>query len=126
MALLTKPSANNYIITEKISLLNKLFRKCPLDIFTRYINAHYGIKYNVNFTLEDKKYSIPEKLIFYNYYNDYYLMEQIQSEQKNKYKENEEDEEDEFDDIDDSNEDDDLNENEEEEEEYEEDYNYNN
>ena len=117
---------NNYIITEKISLLNKLFRKCPLDIFTRYINAHYGIKYNVNFTLEDKKYSIPEKLIFYNYYNDYYLMEQIQSEQKNKYKENEEDEEDEFDDVNDSNEDDDLNENEEEEEEYEEDYNYNN
>lgn len=104
---------NNYIMNEKISLLNKLFRKCPLDSFSRYINAHFGIKYNLNFIIDNEKYSIPEKLLFFNYYNDYYIMEQIQSEQKNKYKENEE-EDDDFDDND-------IIEEEEEEEEYEED-----
>ena len=90
---------NNYIMNEKIGLLNKLFRKCPLELFTRYINAHIGINYYNEFIIDGKKYYIPEKLLFYNYYNDYFLMEQIQSEHVNKYKENEEDEDD-FDDND--------------------------
>ena len=81
---------------EKISILNKLFRKCNSDIFTKYINAHYGLKYLVEFIVENKKYLIPEKILFYNYFNDYYLMEQIQSEQKN----NKKDDEDEDDDLD--------------------------
>ena len=92
---------NNYNINEKIGLLNKLFRKCPLDLFTRYINAHIGYNYYNEFIINDKKYYIPDKLLFYNYYNDYYLMEQIQSEHSNKYKENEE-EEDDFDENDDN------------------------
>ena len=46
--------------------------------------------------MENKKYLIPEKILFYNYFNDYYLMEQIQSEQKN----NKKDDEDEDDDLD--------------------------
>ena len=85
---------NNLIMNEKISLLNKLFRKCPLESFTRYINAHIGYNYYTEFIMDDKKYFIPDKLLFYNYYNDYYLMEQIQSEHMNKYNENEEEEDD--------------------------------
>ena len=85
---------NNLNMNEKIGLLNKLFRKCPLESFTRYINAHIGFNYYIEFILDNKKYWIPEKLLFYNYYNDYYLMEQIQSEHINKYNENEEDDDD--------------------------------
>ena len=81
-------------LNEKIGLLNKLFRKCPLELFSRYINAHFGIKYYTEFVINENKYCIPEKLLFYNYYNDYYLIDQIQSEHTNKYKENEDDEED--------------------------------
>ena len=92
---------NNYNMNEKIGLLNKLFRKCPLNLFTRYINAHIGYNYYKEFIINEKKYYIPEKLLFYNYYNDYYLMEQIQSEHANKYKENEEeDDDDDYDDND--------------------------
>ena len=89
----------NFIMNEKISILNKLFRKCPLELFVRYINAHIGFKYYSKFTINENKYSIPEKLLFYNYYNDYYLMEKILTEQVTKYKENEEEEEN-FDDND--------------------------
>ena len=85
---------NNLIKNEKISLLNKLFRKCPLESFTRYIKAHIGYNYYTEFIMDNKKYFIPEKLLFYNYYNDYYLMEQIQAEHTNRYNENEEEEED--------------------------------
>ena len=90
---------NNFAMNEKISVLNKIFKKCPLEHFNKYINAHIGVKYYVEFIIDNKKYCIPDKLIFYNYYNVYYLMEQIQSEQKNKYIENDEDEDDNDDDI---------------------------
>ena len=79
-------------VYEKISLLNRLFRKCPIELFTRYINAHFGFHYYNELNIDGQKYFIPEKLLFYNYYNDYYIMETIQSEQKNKYNESEEDE----------------------------------
>ena len=101
---------NNLYINEKIGLLNKLFRKCPIEMFSRYMNAHFGIKYFTEFLIGENKYYIPEKLMFYNYYNDYYLMEQIQSEHHNKYKENEEEEEDyEDNEIIDEEEEDDIN-----------------
>ena len=83
----------NFIMNEKISILNKLFRKCPLELFIRYINAHIGFKYYSKFNINENKYYISEKLLFYNYYNDYYLMEKILTEQVTKYKENEEEEE---------------------------------
>ena len=105
---------NNFNMNEKIGLLNKLFRKCPLELFNRYVNAHFGIKYFTEFIINENKYCIPQKLMFYNYYNNYYLMEQIQSEHINKYKENEEDEED-F-------EENEINDEEEEEDEYDDDY----
>ena len=79
---------------EKFKLLNKIFRKSPEELFIKYINAHIGVNYYTEFNFDNKKYCIPEKLLFYNYYNDYYLMEQIQSENTNKYNENEEDEDD--------------------------------
>ena len=101
---------NNLYINEKIGLLNKLFRKCPIEMFSRYMNAHFGIKYFTEFLIGENKYYIPEKLLFFNYYNDYYLMEQIQSEHHNKYKENEEEEEDyEDNEIIDEEEEDDIN-----------------
>ena len=77
---------------EKISLLNKLFNKCSLELFNKYINAHIGINYYIEFLIDNKKYYIPDKLLFFNYYNDYYLMEQINSEQKNRFYDDEEDE----------------------------------
>ena len=89
---------NIYLQKEKINLLNKIFRKCNGDIFTKYINAHYGFKYFVEFVIDNKKYFIPDKLLFFNYFNDNYLMEKIQSEFKIKYSEKEE--EDEEDDLD--------------------------
>ena len=61
-------------------MLNKIFKKCNLDIFTNYINAHYGLKYFVEFVVDNKKYFIPEKILFYNYFNDYYLSDKIQCE----------------------------------------------
>ena len=91
----TKNNLNNNknsLFYEKISLLNRLFRKCPIELFTRYINAHFGFHYYNELNIDGQKYFIPEKLLFYNYYNDYYIMETIQSEQKNKYNESEEDE----------------------------------
>ena len=90
---------NNDIMNEKIVILNKIFRKSPLELFTKYINAHIGVNYYTEFIFDNnKKYCIPEKLLFYNYYNDYYLMEQIQSEQKCKYSfiEDDDDEENDF------------------------------
>ena len=90
--------SNIYLQKEKINLLNKIFRKCNGDIFTKYINAHYGFKYFVEFVIDNKKYFIPDKLLFFNYFNDNYLMEKIQSEFKIKYSEKEE--EDEEDDLD--------------------------
>ena len=89
--------SNIYFQKEKINLLNKIFRKCNGDIFTKYINAHYGLKYFVEFVMDNKKYFIPDKILFYNYFNDYYLMEKIRSEYKIKYSEFEEDEEDDLD-----------------------------
>ena len=83
---------NNFNINEKIFILKKLFRKCPLALFTRFINAHTRIKYYSEFIINENKYCIPEKLLFFNYYNYYYLMEQILSEHSNKYKENEKEE----------------------------------
>ena len=85
-------NSNNNLMKEKISLLNKIFKKCPLELFNKYINAHIGLKYYIEFFVDNKKYYIPDKLLFYNYYNDYYLMEQIDSEQKHKFYNNEEDE----------------------------------
>ena len=80
---------------EKITMLNKLFRKCNSDIFIKYINAHLGFKYYVKFDIDNKKYYIPDKLVFYNYFNDYCLLEQIQAEQNmyNMDKDGDEDEE---------------------------------
>ena len=69
-----------YLQKEKIKMLNKIFKKCNLDIFTNYINAHYGLKYFVEFVVDNKKYFIPEKILFYNYFNDYYLSDKIQCE----------------------------------------------
>jgi hypothetical protein len=86
--------SNIYLQKEKINLLNKIFRKCNGDIFTKYINAHYGFKYFVEFVIDNKKYFIPDKLLFFNYFNDNYLMEKIQSEFKIKYSEKEEEDED--------------------------------
>ena len=83
---------NNNKMKEKISLLNKLFNKCSLELFNKYINAHIGINYYIEFLIDNKKYYIPDKLLFFNYYNDYYLMEQINSEQKNRFYDDEEDE----------------------------------
>ena len=83
---------NNNKMKEKISLLNKLFNKCSLELFNKYINAHIGINYYIEFLIDNKKYYIPDKLLFFNYYNDYYLMEQINSEQKNRFYDYEEDE----------------------------------
>ena len=83
---------NNNKMKEKISLLNKLFNKCSLGLFNNYINAHIGINYYIEFLIDNKKYYIPDKLLFFNYYNDYYLMEQINSEQKNRFYDDEEDE----------------------------------
>ena len=88
---------NNDIINEKIVILNKIFRKSPLELFTKYINAHIGVNYYTQFVFDNKKYYVAEKLLFYNYYNDYYLMEQIQSEQKCKYSCIEDDDDDEND-----------------------------
>ena len=76
---------NNNKMKEKISLLNKLFNKCSLELFNKYINAHIGINYYIEFLIDNKKYYIPDKLLFFNYYNDYYLMEQINSGQKNRF-----------------------------------------
>ena len=76
----------------KINEINKLFRKCPNELFIRYINAHIRSKYYSEFIISENKYCIPEKLLFFNYYNDYYLMEQIKSENNSKYNENEEEE----------------------------------
>ena len=76
----------------KINEINKLFRKCPKELFIRYINAHIISKYYSEFIISENKYCIPEKLLFFNYYNDYYLMEQIKSENNSKYNENEEEE----------------------------------
>ena len=83
---------NNNKMKEKISLLNKLFNKCSLELFNKYINAHIGINYYIEFLIDNKKYYIPDKLLFFNYYNDYYLMEQKNSEQKNRFYDDEEDE----------------------------------
>ena len=83
---------NNNKMKEKISLLNKLFNKCSLELFNKYINAHIGINYYIEFLIDNKKYYIPDKLLFFNYYNDYYLMEQINSEKKNRFYDDEEDE----------------------------------
>ena len=83
---------HNNKMKEKISLLNKLFNKCSLELFNKYINAHIGINYYIEFLIDNKKYYIPDKLLFFNYYNDYYLMEQINSEQKNRFYDDEEDE----------------------------------
>lgn len=83
---------NNNKMKEKISLLNKLFNKCSLELFNKYINAHIGINYYIEFLIDNKKYYMPDKLLFFNYYNDYYLMEQINSEQKNRFYDDEEDE----------------------------------
>ena len=90
----SKSKNNNNMINEKITILNKIFRKCPIELFTKYINAHFGIKYYVEFIIDNKKYNIPEKLLFYNYYNDYYLIEKIQSELQSRYSGIEEDEDD--------------------------------
>ena len=76
---------NNNKMKEKISLLNKLFNKCSLELFNKYINAHIGINYYIELLIDNKKYYIPDKLLFFNYYNDYYLMEQINSGQKNRF-----------------------------------------
>lgn len=86
---------NNNKMKEKISLLNKLFNKCSLELFNKYINAHIGINYYIEFLIDNKKYYIPDKLLFFNYYNDYYLMEQINSGQKNRFYDDD-DEEDEY------------------------------
>ena len=84
--------SNIYSIFDKLKKqLNKIFKKCNYDIFTKYINAHYGLKYFVEFVVDNKKYFIPDKLLFYNYYNDYYLTDEIQCELI-KYFANEEDE----------------------------------
>ena len=85
-------NSNNNLMKEKISLLNKIFKNCPFELFNKYINAHIGLKYYIEVFIDNKKYYVPDKLLFYNYYNDYYLMEQIDSEQKNKFYNNEEDE----------------------------------
>ena len=88
---------NNDIKNEKIVILNRIFRKCPLELFSKYINAHIGVNYYTEFIFDNKKYNLPEKLIFYNYYNDFYLLEKIQSEQKSKYAGIEDDDDDEND-----------------------------
>ena len=88
---------NNDIKNEKIVILNRIFRKCPLELFSKYINAHIGVNYYTEFIFDNKKYYLPEKLIFYNYYNDFYLLEKIQSEQKSKYAGIEDDDDDEND-----------------------------
>ena len=85
---------NNNLIKEKITLLNKIFRRCNMPIFTKYIKAHLGIKYYIEFLIDGKKYYIPDKLLFHNYYNDNYLVDKIQSEQ-NKNNSDDDDEEDE-------------------------------
>ena len=85
---------------EKITVLNKIFRKCPFELFSKYINAHIGIKYYVEFNFENKTYKIPDRMRFYNYYNDYYLMEKIQSEQKKKFTGIEDDDDDDDDEND--------------------------
>ena len=89
----------NFDVNEKISLLNRLFRKCPIELFTKYINAHITNHYLNKINIDGKKYCIPEKLLFYNYYNNYHIMDKIQSEQKNIYNESEEDEVDDNDSI---------------------------
>ena len=89
----------NFDVNEKISLLNRLFRKCPIESFTKYINAHIINHYFNKINIDGKKYCIPEKLLFYNYYNNYHIMDKIQSEQTNKYNESEEDEVDDNDSI---------------------------
>ena len=80
-----KNNKNNDIMHEKFKLLNKIFRKSPEELFIKYINAHIGVNYYTEFNFDNKKYCIPEKLLFYNYYNDYYLMAQIKSEEKSNY-----------------------------------------
>ena len=80
-----KNNKNNNIMNEKFKLLNKIFRKSPEELFIKYINAHIGVNYYTEFNFDNKKYCIPEKLLFYNYYNDYYLMAQIKSEEKSNY-----------------------------------------
>ena len=82
----------NCKMNEKVSILNKLFIKCPSKLFIRYINAHNKFKYYSEFIIKENRYYIPEKLLFYNYYNDYDLIKPILSEQNNKFKENEQEE----------------------------------
>ena len=84
---------NNNIMKEKISILNKIFRKCPFDLFNKFINAHIGLKYYIEFIFDKKKYFIPDKLMFHNYFNDYVLFEQLQSDVNDKYLDSEEDDE---------------------------------
>ena len=110
-----KIDKNFDIINEKINILNRIFRKCPSDLFTRYINAHNSKKYYIEFNIDNKKYYIPEKLNFYNYYEDYNLVEQIKSGQKIKFSEIQSDDEDEDDNDNDLNTDEESELNEEEE-----------
>ena len=110
-----KYNKNFDIIDEKINILNRIFRKCPSDLFIRYINAHNARNYYIKFNINDNKYYFPEKLIFYNYYEDYNLVEQIKSEQKIKYLEIQSDDEDEDDNDNDLNTDEESELNEEEE-----------
>ena len=79
------------LINEKIASLNRIFIKCSIDSFSRYIKAHNSSNYYVTFFFEGNKYQIPDKLIFYNYFSNYYLIEKIQNETRvsDKYSEEE-------------------------------------
>ena len=89
--------SNNNLKEDKISVLNKIFSKCPSELFKKYINAHMGFKYYIKFFIDNNTYYIPDKLLFYNYYNYYYLMEQINPDQNSSDYEEDENEEEESD-----------------------------
>ena len=89
--------SNNNLKEDKISVLNKIFSKCPSELFKKYINAHMGFKYYIKFFIDNYTYYIPDKLLFYNYYNYYYLMEQINPDQNSSDYEEDENEEEESD-----------------------------
>ena len=101
---------NKYLINEKIALLNRIFIKCSIDCLSRYIKSHNSSNYYETFVFEKNKYQIPDKLIFYNYFSNYYLIEKIQNETRGSDKYNEVDS---YDDEEEEN-DDDIEEDEEE------------
>ena len=71
---------NKDLINDKLILLNRIFIKSSIECFNRYIKSHNYSNYYVTFDIGGNIYKIPNKLTFYNYFSNYYLIEKIQNE----------------------------------------------